>query len=160
MLAHDELEVLAHSTAREAQRSEARAKVVTERVLLVHREGVTIEWDVRLPGVVSRFHGPVVGDAYRATLDEHLGFAQARGARKLMADVRECAPIPFPEQRWTLERWFMQAVYAGVRQLAFVLPPSAPRAFAPLLRGLGETRLETACFDSPTAAVAWLREQR
>lgn len=156
MLAYDEVETL----AREGARAEERPKVVTDRVLLVHRDGVTIEWDVRLPGVVSRFHGTVAGDAYRAVMHELLAFAQARGARKLMADVRESAPIPLDDQRWTTDRWFMQAVYAGVRQLALVVPPSASRSFGPLLRALGETRLETVCFDAPGPAVDWLRAQR
>jgi hypothetical protein len=152
-------------TARAARRPEiARgrepAKLVTDRVLLLRSEGVVIEWEVRLPGLVARFHGRVEGDAYRTTMEEYLRLAQARGAKKLVLDLREAEAPAMDDQRWTTERWFPQAVYGGIVAMAFVSSHLAARSLVALRCPLGETRLETACFDSPAGAFEWLHQRR
>lgn len=138
-------------------RPREQAKLVTDRVLLLRSEGVVIEWDVRLPGLVARFHGRVEGEAYRTTMEEYLRLAQARGAKKLVVDLREADAPAMDDQRWTTERWFPQAVYGGVVAMAWVSPRARPLARS---SRLGETRLETACFDSPAGAFEWLHQRR
>jgi hypothetical protein len=118
-----------------------------------------VEFDPDVPCVVMRWCGYHTSAAFRANNEQALALIAARGASRLLCDVRTFLLIGASDQEWLIVDWLPRAIAAGLAAAALVTPLFHFNRVAvdAVLRRLPSDAMQVACFDTTADARAWLR---
>jgi len=122
-----------------------------------------VRWNDAERWVIIEWKGYGEGAELRTALDKVLELLSMKGASATLSDASHMAAVTQEDQRWIVSNWTPRARALGLRKMAIMTPRSGVsrlsvnqmlKAAAPL-RG---DELQTAYFDTPEKAAAWLRE--
>jgi hypothetical protein len=117
-----------------------------------------VRWDPEARVVLVEWEGWANTQEFMALLDAEIRALRANRASRLLADCRRQRVLNPEDQNRADREWIPQALEAGLKRFAVVLPHSVLAAMN-LRDQLGKVpndKLEIAYFDTPDEAKAWL----
>lgn len=116
--------------------------------------------DDSVPCVEMIWRGYHTSAAFRQHNAELMDLIVARGATKLLGDIRDFTLIAAEDQVWLNETWLPQAMSRGLRFAALVTPTFYFNRVAvqTVVDRITSPMLQVAYFDTPQRAGAWLKE--
>ena len=134
---------------------------MTELVIL-ENEFVTLKYHRDTKIVHHEFHQYIRGEPFQECMIKGLEIMKANSAIKWLSDDRENLAIPKEEREWMNDVWSVQALKAGWKYWAIVVPSKAVGKMS-MSRIIQDPKLKEQLtiksFDDPGAAYEWLVEQ-
>jgi hypothetical protein len=119
---------------------------------------LSIHWDSERHYIHADFKGFCNSSEFRAGTLEILEAIRARGAAALISDNRELEGVSAQDQLWLRDTWVPEAVNAGIRWIAVIVPHHGlgKVASTDIISKFGETEFVTRTFESLPDAVDWI----
>ncbi len=129
---------------------------------IIDNEFVSLWYDPERGMVSHVFHRFLAGDAFRDALNAGTHTLKKRRATKWLSDDRNNSALSAADGEWAKTDWFPRTLRAGWKYWALVQPTSVigkmnMKRFTEPYAKMG---LTVRVFDDPTAALAWLDEQK
>ncbi len=133
--------------------SEPAARIVLDS------EFATLAYHVQHRIVHHTFHKPVSGAAFREVLTRGLEFFEKRRANKWLSDDRGNGALHPDDGKWAMEVWSKQAMAAGWKYWAIVMPDAAlgKANMRRFIREYADQGVTVNIFGGPDEALAWLK---
>jgi hypothetical protein len=119
---------------------------------------LSIHWDPKRSYVHAEFKGFATSAEFRAGSMKIIEAIRGRSATALVSDNRRLEGLGDRDQQWLSETWVPEAVSAGLRRIAVVLPHHglAKVASEEIIRGFEAGRFVTRTFTTVSEAVEWV----
>lgn len=120
---------------------------------------VTLAWDGELSSVVVTWRGHATAADFRRLLAVEVASLQRHAGSRLLADCRLQRRLDQDVQDEADNEWVEQAVGAGLRHFAVVLPNDRDASIDVMdrLGRIGRERIDVRFFQDPPAAEGWLK---
>ena len=120
---------------------------------------LTLAWDGSLRSVVVTWRGHATPADFRRLLSAEVASLKSHAACKLLADCRLQRRLDPTVQDEADQEWIGEAVGAGLKHFAVVLPNDRDAAIDVIdrLGRIGRERLEVRFFQDVSAAGGWLQ---
>ena len=120
---------------------------------------VALTWDRDLSSVVVTWLGHATPADFRRLLGAEVASLQTHASSRLLADCRLQRRLDQDVQDEADNKWVEQAVGAGLRHFAVVVPNDRDAAIDVMdrLGRIGHERIDVRFFQDPPAAKTWLR---
>jgi len=128
-----------------------------------NRPGVaTVKWDQTIQAVSTEWQGGADRADVLAVFDAILRALKKHHASRGLIDTLRQKALSQKDQDWVLQVWFPQALAAGLRRWAIVMPEStlAMLSAEDVSSGVRGTMLDGALFPSVAEARKWLTRPR
>jgi hypothetical protein len=129
-----------------------------DEVFFNHPGVAIVKWDSAIQAVSTEWQGWADRAQFMAALDAGLGAIKKHHASRGLVDSLRQLALPQPDQDWVNQEWFPQALAAGLRRLALVIPESAlaMMSIEDVLSRVRSTMLEVRYFATVAEARRWL----
>lgn len=120
---------------------------------------VALGWDAEVSSVVVTWVGRATAADFRRLLAGEVASLHRHGASRLLADCRLQKRLDQEVQDEADQEWVAQAVAAGLKHFAVVLPNDRDAAIDVMdrLGRIGRERIDVRFFQDPPAARSWLK---
>lgn len=129
-----------------------------DRQVIVETAGASLYFHPAHGIVHHQIHRPIAGDEFRGLLVRGLEVMRQHHATKWLSDDRKNAPMTRDDGLWTQDVWLPEALAAGWKRWAMVLPesPAARRVIQIFTDWGAPLGLAVQLFSDPDDALAWL----
>jgi hypothetical protein len=128
--------------------------------ILGNEPWLSIQWDGLHRCVHAEWKGFANSAEFRASTMAILAVIRKKSAAALVSDNRRLEGVADQDQLWLRDTWMPQAVGAGVKRIAVVLPHHGLGKVASeeIIGRFGKTAFVTRTFSEPSEATEWAAE--
>jgi hypothetical protein len=132
-----------------------------ERETLVDNEFITMWYYPHKKIVHHVIHRYICGEPFRSALNRGVETLRAHRAHKRLSDDRSYAAVSKEDTEWGMAVWVPQAVSAGWRHWAIVVPKSVigQMSYRQMIDYYQSIDVSVKVFDDAEKGMAWLEDQ-
>jgi len=132
------------------------------RTIIIDNDYATLQYLEDEKIVHHQFHQFIYGQAFRDVLSTGLDVMRQYHATKWLSDDRETAAIPVEDSQWAIHEWQPQAIKAGWKFWAIVMPKKVvgQMNMRQFIKQNADQGVTVQVFTDADEALAWLVSQR
>jgi hypothetical protein len=133
-----------------------------EAITLIQNEYITVQYLPDREVIYHTIHQPFSGPLFREALLTGTAALIKYKACKWLSDDRNNGPLSHDDTEWCVQVWHAQAIAAGWKYWAVVVPPAVAAAgsLVPIIDSLFERGLRMMVFTTLEQANAWLDQMQ
>ncbi len=126
--------------------------------VIIDNENATLRYYPGSKIVHHTFHQPTTGESFREIVNTGVELLRKNHASKWLSDDRKNGPLTADDTEWGKVNWFPQALEAGWKYWALVVPPDikARLNLKEFVEAFSLQGVRIMVFTTPEEGLAWL----